>query len=490
MTTRSHTHGVPARAMLLVVAMAAAAAVGSYGLLSVASAQGSPVKALTMVLGPAFLVVALMRPDLAALLIPALVFSNAGFVLNANYNVPNITRAVLVLVTALLLTRAAWRSRILQATPVLWAGAMFVIVRLLSAVQSPGADVPTIAVNYVYGLLILLVVTALCSKAAYLRAGAFITVGTAAMVASATILRRQGIGGQWLGFAGDTPVTPELKAVMNRGLVTIDLAARVAGPVTDPNFWAQYLVLVTPLAIWALRGRSGLASRLLAAGALLAIVMGIFYTQSRGGALAALLGTTVWMWFQGGRARKAIILVPLAVAILFTSTGAAKRFSELKGITNPATAEDESIRGRLSENIAAFQMWRDNPVLGVGAEQYPPNYRRYAQRIGLDSRSARNAHNSYLQMAAESGTLGILAFVGMLVTGLIAGLRARLRLIHAGLLREAQLLEAVVAGLIGFSFAAVFLHQAWPDYLWLALGFIGGAWLLAERARTGEGDPA
>ena len=68
-------------------------------------------------------------------------------------------------------------------------------------------------------------------------------------------------------------------------------------------------------------------------------------------------------------------------------------------------------------------------------------------------------------------------------TAFVAGLRARRRLLEAEYFREASLLEAVLAGTLGFCIAAIFLHQAWPDYLWMSLGFIAGSWLLAERVR-------
>ena len=51
-------------------------------------------------------------------------------------------------------------------------------------------------------------------------------------------------------------------------------------------------------------------------------------------------------------------------------------------------------------------MWQDYPVLGVGANEFPKNYRSYAALIGLDDRNERFAHNSYLQQAAESGRSG------------------------------------------------------------------------------------
>ena len=136
-------------------------------------------------------------------------------------------------------------------------------------------------------------------------------------------------------------------------------------------------------------------------------------------------------------------------------------------------------------------MWRDHPVLGIGAGEFPSNYRTYAAKIGLDARSERNAHNSYLQAAAETGTLGLLAFLGMIGTGLWCGLRARSRLLEMGLVRAAGCTEALIAGLVGYLCAAVLLHQAFPEYLWAWLGLLAGTLLLSGyRMRPLLGDHA
>ncbi|MFN8108246.1 MAG: O-antigen ligase family protein [Thermoleophilia bacterium] len=482
MTTEVLQPGRPSRRLIMLAgALGLLAVLIAYGMMSVAAGKATPVSALAVIVAPAFLVVALARPEVAGLAIPGLVFSNAGLVLNESHGIPNVTRFTMLLTLVLFLVATKWRSRVLVVTPVLWAGFVFVAIRVISAAQAPGATPNTVATNYAYGLGIVVVVTAVCSVPLFFRTAGLVVVASAALVSVGTVARRNGVGGTWGGFAGDTPVTSEIAMIENRGGVTIDLASRVAGPVADPNFWAQALVFAFPVSLWALRHRSGWASRALAVASVVAIVTSLMYTQSRGGAIAATIGLCVWMWFEGGRLRKAVWLVPIAAVVALASSSSASRFTDLQGLFNPKTAADGSITGRLSENLAALQMWQDRPVLGVGADQYPINYSRYAQKIGLDSRVGRFAHNSYLQMAAESGTLGLGAFLGMLITGFVTARRARARLLYAGLHREAGLVTAVMAGGIGFAVAAVFLHQAWPDYLWLILAMIGGAWLMGRR---------
>ncbi len=218
-------------------------------------------------------------------------------------------------------------------------------------------------------------------------------------------------------------------------------------------------------------------TRICAGAAGLLIVVGVALTQSRGGAIAMVIAVAVWLWFQGGRWRLAILILPIGIVLAVALTGSAQRFEQLRSIDDPSQSTE--FRGRLSENIAAFRMWQDHPVLGIGAGQFPSNYRAYAAKIGLDARSERNAHNSYLQAAAETGTLGLLSFLGMIGAGLWCGLRARARLLEKGLVSAAGCTEALIAGLVGYLCAAVLLHQAFPEYLWAWLGLLAGTLVLS-----------
>ena len=66
--------------------------------------------------------------------------------------------------------------------------------------------------------------------------------------------------------------------------------------------------------------------------------------------------------------------------------------------------------------IVGLQMFADHPILGVGLGNYPLLYQQYSQRLGIDLRSEiRQAHNLYLEVAAETGLLGLLSFGLLLV---------------------------------------------------------------------------
>jgi O-antigen ligase len=470
---------------------AAAAALLGYLLLSGA---GSTLGPLVIVVGLVAVGVVVARPDLGAIVLPSAVFANAGLVLNDGFGAPNVISGLTLLVVGACLARRSYRGRLLRGTPVLVAFIVFAGIRILSAVQAPGpADPRSLAQDLLIGVAIVMVVTMVASQEAALRHSMELLVVVAAGLAGLTILKQLGIAGprgEWLGFASDNPPTAEQLALEARaGFAATGDTTRATGPLSDANFWAQALILAVPLALWSMRQGPTRLTRIGASAAGFLIVTGVVLTQSRGGAIALVIALAVWLWFQGGRWRLAIIVLPVAIVLAVVLTGSTQRFEQLRNINDPSQSTE--FRGRLSENIAAFEMWRDHPVLGVGANEFPANYRTYAAKIGLDARSERNAHNSYLQAAAETGTLGLLAFVGMIVTGLWCGLRARSRLLAKGLVSAAGCAEALIAGLVGYLCAAVLLHQAFPQYLWAWLGLLAGTLLLSGyRMRPLLGDHA
>jgi O-antigen ligase len=120
---------------------------------------------------------------------------------------------------------------------------------------------------------------------------------------------------------------------------------------------------------------------------------------------------------------------------------------------------------------AAWQMFADHPMLGIGYGNYETHYHRYARDIALDGRrEERQAHSLYLEVAAETGLLGIAAFGVLIVYAMASVLRARVVLLDAGREREAQAATAFAIALFGYLAGSVFLHLSYPRYFWLLMG--------------------
>jgi putative inorganic carbon (HCO3(-)) transporter len=476
---------LPSAALIAVglVALAGFTAV----LFSVAASQDGVIPAAAVIAAPIFLVLAAARAWLPVAAMAAFIALNAGDVLSFNHDVPSVVKATLLLAALGFLARASYRGAMLRRTPIVAAVLLFASARLLSALPVLTDDELTKLIEQLLiGLAIVLVVSATGASRTTLRITALAAFSAVALLSVATVL---GIGGELDGFSPLATPTGNDLVIVARGGELADLSDRLRGPVDDPNFWAQSLLLVLPIGIWWARTAPSRWQRAAAVVGSLAIAGAIFQTGSRGGLLALMVAAVLMMALAGGRARKLAVLVPVLGVIALIVSGQASNFSSLTEITNPTSASDESVQGRYSENLVALRMFRDHPVVGVGPGLYPANYASYARDIGIDERVERQPHNSYLEMAAESGAPGAITFLAMIVIGLVVGVRARARAIRVRDRDLRLLAEALLTGFAAYAVAAIFLHQAYPYYLWLALGFLGAVDLLSRRA-AGEEAPA
>ena len=193
-------------------------------------------------------------------------------------------------------------------------------------------------------------------------------------------------------------------------------------------------------------------TRALAAAISLACVIGVVYTQSRAALIALLIVALVIGLLHGVRVRVLAIGLCAAIALgaLALPQSLQQRVEALSHGTNVNASfrDNNSLRGRTSENLAAVEMWADHPLVGVGPDNFEVHYQTYSATIGIDQRAqARSAHNLYLESFAETGVLGATAFLGVVWLSLSGAWRARTR--AAG--RDALLCEGIAVALVRLS---------------------------------------
>jgi O-antigen ligase len=74
---------------------------------------------------------------------------------------------------------------------------------------------------------------------------------------------------------------------------------------------------------------------------------------------------------------------------------------------------------RLAHWIAGLHMFFDHPLLGVGIGNYPDAYPHYFVTIFTDPLG--HAHNYYINIAAETGSIGLIAYLLFLLAIFFAG---------------------------------------------------------------------
>jgi hypothetical protein len=192
---------------------------------------------------------------------------------------------------------------------------------------------------------------------------------------------------------------------------------RPAWPFLSPNRLAAYLAFgtVLALAVSSLWNRWGMRWGLRAAALLCGLA--VLATTSRGGVLALAAGLAIWAALSGRLRLR--LLIP-AAALLAVAMGTVY-------LVRVTWGGDPYQHDRLRIWRAAAAVWADHPLTGVGPGQL--HYRSGPYQFPQDlsdsvarySRRWRQAHSAYLQVLAEEGTLGALAF-GAALALFLAGL--------------------------------------------------------------------
>jgi O-antigen ligase len=119
---------------------------------------------------------------------------------------------------------------------------------------------------------------------------------------------------------------------------------------------------------------------------------------------------------------------------------------------------------------SASMLFADQPILGAGPGLAPLYYPEYAPVVGGKVRpGTRRSHNLFLQLAAETGLVGLGAFLVVVAFAFRAleGARRRLE-------RRDRVLWGVACGLelalIISLTTSLFLHAAYIRYFWILLG--------------------
>lgn len=251
---------------------------------------------------------------------------------------------------------------------------------------------------------------------------------------------------------------------------------RIAGVVGDPNFFAQIMVVLVPIALERVLHERRPFLRFLAGVALLLSALSVLYTYSRGGFLALAVSLLIFLFlFPPRPERVPLLALAILVVMSFVPPSYYQRILSINlAFSAPQTqfrSTDKAIQGRTSELLTGLAMFGDHPLFGVGLKNYAYLYPYYSKSIGLaPSASQRSAHNLYLETLAETGTVGFFVFSLMIWTTLRSIWMARRRFIEAGLYEYAHMTTGYFIGVIGYLVAAIFVHAAFPRYFYLLIG--------------------
>jgi O-antigen ligase len=140
-------------------------------------------------------------------------------------------------------------------------------------------------------------------------------------------------------------------------------------------------------------------------------------------------------------------------------------------------------------------MGKDHPILGVGLNNFREQSANYVRQPGtlehvqliVDRPSF--AHNTYLQLLAEEGIVGLALFLALVGASLHSAYLAAERFERRGQRDLSTLARAVLVATISMLAAGMFLSAALDQRLWLLLALGPALLTLAEGGARPPGGP-
>lgn len=183
-------------------------------------------------------------------------------------------------------------------------------------------------------------------------------------------------------------------------------AAGAYGMYENHNDYTYVIILILPFIYLFWKETKGLRSFLLLVFMGLCVA-GIFLSLSRGGVLALVFEVCLLLLLtEKGKKRYVLLLLTAVLSISAIGYLWAKR--DQYSSAQYTAADAKYSREELWK--AGWQMFVKHPVLGVGSDRFEEYAKEYYD-LSHDQKD-KNAHNTYVQIIATTGILGMIAFLG------------------------------------------------------------------------------
>ncbi len=415
-------------------------------------------------------------PRIILILLVGFVYLNVSEVLVRYHGWPSLLQLVVVPigVVALAVSTAAHRRRVLTHPLTIALAAYVLVVFGATTVARDSALAAARSSDLLKTFILALLVAVLAPRLRDVRSAGWTILACGTALASLGIVQvlTDSYTSEYGGFG----------RIKFAHIVGTTFEPRISGPLGDPNFFAQSLLVLVPVALMlAIHERTSLL-RCAAALSALVITIGTIFTYSRGGAVA--LCCAIALVVAGSirhlrRKHVAAILGVLTVLVLFAPREFLLRLTTLQQFLPGGEGEqlgDTSFEERRLLTTAAWLTFLDHPFTGVGPGNYTHYFDEYAGQIGSTvleyevQDDTHYPHNLYLEIAAETGLPGLLAFGGVLAVTFSTLGRAKRAFRARSHAFAAGLTAALQAAVAGYLVSSLFLHGSHQRYLWLLFG--------------------
>ncbi|CAN5479634.1 hypothetical protein BH23CHL10_BH23CHL10_10670 [soil metagenome] len=430
------------------------------------------------------------RPDSAALIAIALVFTNATVIAMRFHGMPGYVAAVVPMLLAVALGYRVFvrREAIVVLPQVPWL-VLLLFAHLISTVfaRDIGPAAAGMVDFLVEGVILFLLFTNAIRTRTILVHALWVLVAAGGFLGGLSALQQVTgtFDDNYFGFA---QVSNAILSQGEGGAAVEGPQPRLAGPLGEKNHYAQYMLMLFPVGLmlaWSERRRTW---RFLAIALTILVMLGVVLTFSRGAAVGMAAVLMVMALLGYVHFRQLALVGALVVGLLIIFPQYTQR---LAALDVQEASSNRVIMSRATENVAAALVFVDHPLVGVGPNLFPSYYRDYAVEFGALVRSSdRESHNLFLGIAAELGIIGLVAFLGILTSISRRLLRARAKW-RATQPEAANIASGLLLSLVAFVSSGLFLHLSYARYFWLIAAIAAaGAWVLLREAIDDSAEPS
>ena len=213
---------------------------------------------------------------------------------------------------------------------------------------------------------------------------------------------------------------------------------------------------------------------------LIVIGVALVATSSRGGLVGFVAMLAMLVILSAKPIRNLLISLALVVVVGTTALTILPD-TYVKDMETISDAGNSTRNLRFMHWTAAYEMFKDNPVLGVGAGNYPWNsdrYFHYSRHFdpGARNRAGRQSHSLYFTLIPETGLVGIVIFIAILTK---IYTRAKKIFKDSALIPDSaksQLFyvlasKITLAALVAYLVSGVFISVLYYPVFWFQCGF-------------------
>jgi probable O-glycosylation ligase (exosortase A-associated) len=258
----------------------------------------------------------------------------------------------------------------------------------------------------------------------------------------------------------------------------VRFADGLSGAYIDNNGYALAAVMILPLLVATAQNIALVSPRfkkyrwtLFLLPPLTALL--VIGTYSRAGLLGLAAVGAVWTMFNLRHVRVLVATLLLAAIVLLVVPIPDSYRARMSTIVTYQDVGDESAISRLYFWQVAWNMWEDNPF-GVGLRNFNYAFDRY-DKSGARYGHGRSVHNSHLQVLAETGIVGMLAWIALFASSL----RLCWSIRKWGLQHRAShgefyvtMSSAFIASMVGYLVAGTFIALALNDLTWYTFALV------------------